>query len=301
LFGEILKKLKVNLIKGMLFFFGCLPLSVSRWLGLLAGHIAFLINGRSVKVTRKNIEICFPSMDSIDQQRLIKDSFLNTAQLVFEVPVVGSHSLAWAQKKIKNVTGDELLTSAIAKKKGVIILAPHMGNWEVLGLHLSNYGKLTNLYRKPKIAELEGLIKKYRQKGNIHVVPANMRGVASIFNELQKGNLTGILPDQIPDESGGAFAPFFGHPAFTMTFVHKLIQKTHCEVVYGVALRVKGGFDIHYMPVSEAIYSADTDESLIALNKGVEKCVELCPEQYQWEYKRYRKTVNPDDPEVYPY
>lgn len=296
-----MKKFRIATIRGVLGFFGLLPLPIARLLGQSIGYIAFLMNGRAVKVTRQNIQTCFPGMDERGQRRLIKESFLNTAQLVLEVPIVGSHSLTWVEQKIKNIAGADLLVSAAAKNRGVIVLAPHIGNWEVFGLHLSCYGNITNLYRKPKIPELEALIIRYRQKGNVKLVPANVRGVASIFNTLKKGNITGILPDQVPDDGGGAFAPFFGHPAFTMTFVHRLIQKTQCEVVYGFAQRVKGGFDVHFIPAPEAIYSAESSISLAALNEGVEKCVEFCPEQYQWEYKRYRKTPDPKSPEVYPY
>jgi KDO2-lipid IV(A) lauroyltransferase len=45
---------------------------------------------------------------------------------------------------------------------------------------------------------------------------------------------------------------------------------------------------VHYLPADEALYSDDVAESLRALNDGVERCLRHCPEQYQWEYKRFR-------------
>jgi KDO2-lipid IV(A) lauroyltransferase len=56
----------------------------------------------------------------------------------------------------------------------------------------------------------------------------------------------------------------------------------------GVAVRVPGGFVIRYEPADVAIYSDDNTKSLAAVNAGVEQCLRYCPEQYQWEYKRFR-------------
>ena len=63
---------------------------------------------------------------------------------------------------------------------------------------------------------------------------------------------------------------------------------TGALAVFGFAQRISGGFQIRYLPASEKIYSEDISESFIALNTGVEKCISYCPEQYQWEYKRFR-------------
>jgi KDO2-lipid IV(A) lauroyltransferase len=54
------------------------------------------------------------------------------------------------------------------------------------------------------------------------------------------------------------------------------------------ALRISGGWELHFLPVSEDLYSEDIETSLAALNSGVEAIIALAPEQYQWEYKRFR-------------
>ena len=105
-----------------------------------------------------------------------------------------------------------------------------------------------------------------------------------------------LLPDQEPAREGGAFAPFFGIPALTMTLVPKLVKKTRCRVVLGLAKRVRGGFELHYLDPDPRIYAEDESESLAGLNASVELVARLALEQYQWEYKRFRRRPEGEAP-----
>ncbi len=74
-----------------------------------------------------------------------------------------------------------------------------------------------------------------------------------------------------------------------MVLVHKLIQRTGCKAVFAFAKRVDRGFDLIFRAPPAAIYAADPETSVAALNQGVEALVMEAPDQYQWEYKRFRK------------
>jgi KDO2-lipid IV(A) lauroyltransferase len=73
-----------------------------------------------------------------------------------------------------------------------------------------------------------------------------------------------------------------------MTLASKLLARSGATAFFGFAERVPGGYRLHYLPADQAIYSDDIQVSLRALNDGVEQCLRICPEQYQWEYKRFR-------------
>ena len=103
------------------------------------------------------------------------------------------------------------------------------------------------------------------------------------------GQIAGILPDQVPTEGvSGENVEFMGNLCFTGTLSSNIIRRTGALAVFGFAQRISDGFQIRYLPASDKIYSEDISESLAALNTGVEKCISYCPEQYQWEYKRFR-------------
>jgi len=136
---------------------------------------------------------------------------------------------------------------------------------------------------------------KSREQDGSTLVPTTARGVAKLLSALKAGAITGILPDQCPGrDGGGELSEFFGHPAQTVTLIHGLVQRTGCAVLMAYAERVKGGFALSFVEVDEGIYSEDIGQSLLAMNASIEKCVLHIPDQYQWEYKRFKGVGNAD-------
>ena len=131
------------------------------------------------------------------------------------------------------------------------------------------------------------------------MAPTHRTGVSKVLAALRRGEVVGILPDQIPPAEGGRFVPFFGEPALTMTLPSKLIQKTTAKVFCGFAQRLPNarGYKIIVEEAISDIYSPDLDESIIALNKTIENTIMKSMEQYSWEYKRFRR--RPDGSRFY--
>lgn len=282
--------LKSTLAVFVLRLVGRLPLPAARRLGCALGQLTYYLNSRSTKVTRENLALCLPHLSESERERMVKQSLKETGKVATEVCVIWNNNQVPVQHYIRRIEGEELARKALDESKGLLILAPHLGNWEVLGLHLASLGTVTNLYQPPKLAGLDEVIRSGREKSGAHLVPTNAKGVAALLKNLKSNGICGILPDQNPNEdSSGGFAPFFGHSAFTMTLVHKLIQRTGCTAVFAFAKRVEDGFDLIYREAPAEIYSDDQNTSLTALNLGVERLVMEAPEQYQWEYKRFKK------------
>lgn len=276
-----------------------IPLAVSRRLGNVLGVILRCTNSRAYRVTQINLALCYPNLSANAIDRLAKQRMSQLGQAFFETPRLWRRPSRWLSRKIVSIEGQETLQSALDNERGTILLIPHQGNWEVLGLWVAKQTIMTSLYEPPKMIELENWVKSSRERSGATLVPTNVRGVAALLKALRRGETTAILPDQQPPPSSGDFAPIFGVPAQTMTLVHNLIQKSGSQVLFCAALRAPGGWQLHFEPASEAIYSADQQTSLDALNRDVESIVSLAPSQYQWEYKRFR--ARPDGfPEIYP-
>jgi Kdo2-lipid IVA lauroyltransferase/acyltransferase len=267
---------------------GALPFKVARTLGGWIGTIAFAQNGRAAKITRENLTICYPKLNAHDRELMVKRSLQETAKTAAETCVIwcGRRSI---HKYVNAIEGENTVYEALLKNKGLIVLAPHLGNWETLGVFLPNYAKVVNMYEPPKLQSLDSLIRKGREKTGSILVPTNSKGVAALLKHLKENGICGILPDQNPnDASGGAFAPFFGEPAFTMVLAHKLLLRTGAKAVMAFAKRTPLGFTLIFRAPPEEIYHPDTAISLTALNQAIEELVAEAPEQYQWEYKRFR-------------
>lgn len=266
-----------------------LPLTATRTLGVLVGQCAYLAKGRGYRITLKNLRACFPHLSPVETQILARESLIETAKTAAEVALIWRKPWSWLQERIVEVEGEDLLRTELAKGRGLIALAPHLGNWEVIAPYLASHAALTAMYQPVAIPALDKMILAGRSKSNINMAPTNLKGVCMLLKALQQGNIVGILPDQLPKKDAGAeLAPFFGHETLTMSLVHSLISRTQSPAIALFAKRVPGGFKVIVLPADEAIYSENTVTSLQGLNTSVENCVHLAPAQYQWEYNRFR-------------
>lgn len=268
---------------------GLLPLSFARKLGALLASSSWVFTDRNLRTTLQNLALCYPNMPEDERKQMAKKSVRHTGMLAAEIFVIMRKSQEWINRKVVAVEGEDLLKSELAKGKGLMIMAPHVGNWEFLGQMLLPYGELTVLYQPPKYPYLEPIIKGSRERSGMLTVPTSPKGLVLLLKSLKSGGMTAILPDQNPAWGSGTFVPFFGRPAYTMTMAHGMIRRTESSVLFLVAERVKGGFVVHVRKAPEGIYSENLEESLKALNQGVEECIAICPEQNQWEYKRFNK------------
>ena len=280
---------KAKLVIWALKLLACFSLKTTQSLGAIIGRILWWGDSRTTRVTIENIQLCYPDLSHDEQQALTKKSLIETGKLFSEFGVVWEWPTEKTLGLIKTVEGKEYLDSIFEKGKGAIVLAPHHGNWEMVGLYLSTLRPMAALYKPPKIKALEGYMSSVRGRHGSELVPTNKRGVIRLFSILSKQGMVGILPDQVPGGTGGMFAPFMGVEANTVKLVSRLIDRTQCEVVSLCAIRRPNGegFDMVFKPADPDIYSEDLLTSIAALNRSIEACIESHPEQYQWEYKRF--------------
>lgn len=291
--------LKASLIKALLQVFAWLPLSVARRIGRLVAGLLWPLGGNNRAVTLRNIELAFPGLAPAEQLDLARRSLSATFELATEMGHIWLRPWDYVRSLILEVHGAQQITEAVQSGRGVIVLAPHLGNWEVLGLHLGTLGATVSLYEPPKLAGLGPMIERGRQRSGATLVPTDSRGLARLLRSVKQGNISGILPDQAPrDVNSGENIEFMGIPCFTPTLASNMIRRTGALAVFGFAERVPGGFILRYLPAEPDIYDGDDRVSLLALNRGVEACVRYCVPQYQWEYKRFK--VRPrKGPDVY--
>ncbi len=109
---------------------------------------------------------------------------------------------------VASVEGEELLESAVEKGNGVILLLPHIGNWELFNPILTQRGRFFALYRSARIEQIDRMIRDSRERTGCRMAPANSGGVRVLLRALRDGEVVVVLPDQEPVKAAGDFGRF---------------------------------------------------------------------------------------------
>lgn len=268
-----------------------LPLSWAQGLGRSLGRWIYRQGDRQklYTITRVNLEFCFPTLDEAARQKLIKESLEQTGCALAEMGMSWMWSPKRVLKKVKAVKGEQLIANELNNGRGILLIAPHLGNWEVMNLYLSSHYPVTAMYKPPRQKLFDKLILKRRARLGSKMAPADTRGVRMLIKALRGGEIVGVLPDQEPDAAGGVFVPFYGEPALTMKLFPQLAAQTGVTVICGYACRLQSGegFELRFSLAEASVNSKDVREAAAAMNRSIEHCVDECPAQYQWEYKRF--------------
>lgn len=282
-------KAALLLLRLLLVITGRLPLALSRRLGRGFGFCYYAADTRGRHVATTNIGLAYPHLDPSERNRLVKATLQETGVLAFEMGHVWHRPWEHTQQLIVDTEGVDLVLAALQEGRGVIVLGPHLGNWEVLGLHLATLGDMVALFEPPKIDTLGPLIKAARERSGGRLVPTTPRGLADLAKSVKAGGVSGILPDQVPDSpAGGINVPFMGVDCATASLGCNLVKRSGAIAFMGAAYRVAHGFRVCYRAVPDALYSNDSAIALTAMNAAVEDMIAGYEAQYQWQYKRFR-------------
>lgn len=288
------------LFRGFLQLLGLLPLRWAHRLGAASGWLARTLPHSYRRVVEKNLDICLPELRGEARERFCSRAYAEMGKTLWELGVAWTWPSPKLLRKVREVSGESGLKQALTRGKGVILAAPHLGSWEVLGAYLATHYVMTSMYRPSRIPALDNMIRASRQRLGATLVPTNNQGIKQQIQALKRNELVAILPDQDPRNDGNVFAPFFGLQASTPTLLPRLARKTGAAVIFAFAERLPRGegYHLHFAEAPTEIYADDPLIAATALNRGIEACIRAIPEQYQWTYKRF-KTRPPGEAKFY--
>jgi KDO2-lipid IV(A) lauroyltransferase len=195
----------------------------------------------------------------------------------------------------RRVRCDDLspLLEAHAMGRGVLVLTPHLGGFEVTAPWVALRWPSTIIYRPSRRPGLERLLREARNRGGLTAAPATLSGVRALLRALRRGEMVGLLPDQVPGEGDGVWAPFLGAPAYTMALPERLARASGAPVVLLWAERLPHGRG--WLLRLERFDGEPTPE---AVNAAMERLIRRLPRQYLWGYNRYKRPAGAGAPPV---
>lgn len=269
---------------------GFLPLAWLQGMGTALGYLGAVLPGRYRRRAYENLRLAYPNATpAMDRSVMVE-----LLQMFLELPYLWAKRNAGKLDKIIRCDDWALIDDALAQGKGVILISPHIGAFEMLGPFYTRRHKATVIFKEPRMQWLKLLINRIRLSPALKLVPANQTGVKGLVKTLIKGETIGFLPDQVPALGDGVYAPFFGKDAYTITLVQRM-QAIRNSPIFTVGLErlPKGnGYVFHIVPVAEPL-SESPERAAVQMNAALEQMVRKMPMQYLWGYNRY-KTPRPD-------
>ena len=226
-----------------------------------------------------------------------RPAIAQAGRLVAELPFLWLRPASEPIRPQLHWEGLELIVAALRLGRGVLLLTPHMGSFEVTAQACAQslaaeFGPITVLYRPARKALLRALMDGARARPGVVTAPATLAGVRQMLRALRRGGLVGLLPDQVPPDGMGVWVPFFGKPAYTMTLAARLIAQTGATplLIWGERLARGAGYTVRVSALAQPLPSVDPGqaESAALINRAMERLILQCPQQYLWGYHRYK-------------
>lgn len=263
-----------------------LPLSVLHRVGALCGKIVYLASPRYRRYLSANLRAA-----GFADPALLRKAIAEAGKGLLELPAIWLSPLPTVAGWVVEVTGWDLVEAALARRRGIIFIEPHLGCFEIAGQYYAYRAPasapLTAMYRTPKKKALEPLMLAGRDRPNLRVASADLRGVRALRRALKRGEAIGILPDQAPGVGDGEWVEFFGRPAYTMTLAGRLAEASGAQLILTFAERLPRGrgYHLRFEPMPAALAG---ESPVRALNRALEGLIRRCPAQYLWGYNRYK-------------
>lgn len=274
-----------------------LPLPLLHGLGIALGWLIYWAPGRHSGRLRNNLLESGVCAAGAGCRRLLRQTVGESGKAVIELLAVWLRPYDRVLKLVRDTRGWEHIDAARAAGRGIIVIAPHIGCFEMINLHFAAHHPFTAMYKPPRKPFLDRLMLAGRQRGQARLVPTDFSGVRALLAALKRHEAVGILPDQVATGGDGVWAPFFGRPAYTPTLVASLQRKTGAAAFFVAAERLSWGrgYRLHVTPFDDAL-PQDKTAAATRINQGVEDVVRRFPAQYLWSYNRHKRPGGAPDP-----
>jgi len=264
-----------------------LPFRVIVALGNGLGVVLHAVGKERRNVALINLRLCFPEMAEEKRQQLVRAHFKMFARGLLERTILWWGSAERIRSLIR-VEGIEHFEAI--KDKSSILLTPHFVGMDVGGQWIAQYSDTVCMYARQKNEYLTELLLQKRARFRQQKLYSRQQGLRPILKGMREGHPFIYPPDQDQGVRDGAFIPFFGVPAATMTSMSRIAQMTHAKVVPSITRVLPGaaGYVLTFYPPWENYPSGDDVADARRMNEFIEQRILEMPEQYFWLHKRFK-------------
>ncbi len=267
------------------------PLAIQYRIADFVSLFVSAIPNRNTRLISQNIQICFVDYEDKSKKELYHKTIKHSCYSLFELAAVW----CWpADKILARISGENICDSFTQSKKGRVVIAPHLGNWELLNLWLAGQSDLICLYKPRLNSSVDQFVLNARSRNGATMLPISASGLRQLSRGLRQGKTAMILPDQRPKKNKvRVMSSFFGQDAPTTPLIHNLCSRIDCDVFLATIFRERSSnsFSLNIEALDNSKLASDQQQSLDYMNREIENLIRRRPEQYQWGYARFLRSV----------
>ncbi len=277
-----------RLLVGLLWLLHFLPLGALAAFGNALGSLLYWVVPERRRVTRINLEKCFPQMAPAARERLARAHFRAFIRSVVE------HALLWwaPRARIEHLIRVEGLEHVRALRgTPVILFVPHFVGLDAGVTRLTCEIDMVGIYARQKDPYFNALLLHGRGRfGNLRQVSRQEGVRTAIRAMMREGRPFYYLPDQDHGARDALFVPFFGVPAATIPGLSRIARLAGAKILPVVTQMLPGGegYVVRVQAPWQDFPTADPAADTLRMNRYIEQAALAMPEQYLWMHKRFK-------------
>jgi Kdo2-lipid IVA lauroyltransferase/acyltransferase len=248
-------------------------------------------------VTERQIAAAFPGWNAAQVEAVARESYRNLGRVAIEATVLSRGAPKDVLAIFAAAPSWEIVERSLAKGRGLILVAGHLGNWELSGAYVAARGVPVHPIARGMANPLsDAYFRRTRERLGMHIMH-DQEAVRRVPRVLRDGQAVGFLSDQATVGLASTFVPFFGRPAKTPRGAAVFALRGDYPVVMVHAIRAPDDryeFIAEELPVTHTgDRERDVDDVMLRFSQALERMVRKYPGQYFWQHRRWKH--QPDD------
>lgn len=289
-------------LRGLVRALGAVPWDRAGRVGATVGALGFKPLGVRRRVVERHIAAAFPELTPEQVADMARRSYEHLGRSAIETALLPGLGQAGVLRLVSEVENWEAVEWAHAGGKGIVVVAGHLGNWELAAAYIAARGiPLDVIVRRMGNPFFDRYLNQTREQLGVNVV-YDAQAVRHTPRALRQGRAVGFVADQGVRGLASTFVPFFGRPAKTPRGAAVFALRFGSPVVFTTALRKPDGsylVGFEEIPVIDTgDRESDVDGVVLRFTQVLEKWVRRAPEQYFWQHRRWRRQPPDTPPEL---
>jgi len=286
----VLHPLEYLIFRAVAALVGICPERLARLAGRFLGAVAWGALGIRRKQVLESLRLSFPEKSRAELKETGSRCYRNLGEYFVEMFRINRLSTEWMERRIA-IEGREILDSALAEGRGVINVAFHYGDWELMGAFAARLGyPLVAIVRAQSNRFFERYISEMRRASGMNLIQVE-KSPGLVRRALRQGSIVSFLADQ-DSHHQGIFVDFLGRPASTPRGPALFAHKTGAPVVISMMLPEGHG---RWRLVFERVPRPDTEDREEFVRRvtryytdRLARQVRVAPEHWFWPHRRWK-------------